>query len=745
MKRKLTLLFLCILTPLIIYGVVQTIALDSSIRHKFATQSFAKPVQFYSRSLSLQKEQLINTTELEALLKGHQYRKRAWGSFLRPSDYTLATGESCQSILQGLHNCFAFHHHIEQRVYIIGIDEQDKIVSITSTEPTSGKSQEVASIIMFPKVFAQYLGSYPVLQEPVKLSQIPRHCLDAALAIEDPDFLQHKGISWRGIMRAVWVNLKKLRFSQGGSTITQQLVKNYFLSPERTVKRKLTEMLIATLVEWHIPKDDILKTYLNVIYWGQQGNYQVRGAQAASRYYFQKPIEQLDLPECALIAAVINSPGLFNPFRAPERALKRRARVLTKMLEQGRILQSDFDLASAAPLPTRKSIEIRETAPYFIDAVKDQLQGMGFNDLAGYRIYTSLDLSAQASAQKAVQGHLNRLEETSAYHKKNIKHSLQSILLASDTDTGDVVALIGGRNHRRTRFNRALNSRRQVGSIFKPFVYLTALLDNPDFSPLTLIDNSPLIHTYDRQKWKPQNYDKTVSGPVPAFFALKESMNIPTARLALETGLDNIIATAKTLGIHSELKPLPSLSLGAFELAPLEVLQAYQNLARLGNTKPLRLVLEIKNNDDETVWRNQTQAEQKLLAEKVGVLIGMLRETMRTGTAASSRKRGFIYDSAGKTGTTSGYKDAWFAGFTPKHVAIVWTGYDDNTPVKLSGASGALPIWLNYMKSMSTAFPNSDFPWLRENLKMQTLTVKEMVDLGVPPIKAVETRLFLEN
>lgn len=742
-QKKLWLIPLGLLTLLIIYGISWLIITDALIRKKFANKSFSQPTQFYSSSYEIILGQNFNEDTFFDLLEKQEYREKPWGSVLQPSDYTRADGESCDELYQGLIKCYAFYNHQTNFINIFGTDEQERIRAIVSVNPHNNESTPVRSLTMFPQLFAQYFGASPVLQTPIPLSKIPRQCLDATLAVEDPDFLEHSGISWRGFFRALLVNIQQMRFAQGGSTITQQLVKNHFLTAERTISRKLKEMIMATLVEFRIPKDEILNTYLNIIYLGQQGNFQIRGFQSASQFYFQKNLEDLKLSECALLAAIVNNPGLYNPFKKQENALKRREKVLKAMLEQNRILKDDFEQAMTAELPTRKSIEVRETAPYFIGGVKDQLQTLGFNDLSGYKIYTTINLFAQAQAQKAVQQHIRQLEEKSKYHIENKKHSLQAVLVASNPKTGEVQALVGGRSHKKTQYNRVLESSRQVGSVFKPIVYLTALLTEPGFNPMTPLNNAPFTYEYDNQSWSPTNYDEKFSGPVPAFYALKESMNVPTARLGVRAGLENIIQTARDLGIESELKPFPSLSLGAFELKPFEVLRAYTNIARFGNRTQLRMVRRVENQDGELIFEPQYINEQILSEQKIATLISMMKETMRTGTGKAARAYGFNYDSAGKTGTTSGYKDAWFAGFTPNHVAIVWTGYDDNTPVKLSGASGALPIWASYMKSMSTQFLNSDFSWPVEDQDILSLSKDDLLGVGVPEDKAVPTELIV--
>lgn len=740
--KTLSLLLIALVTPVIIYMAVLFFRLDTMVTEKFANRSFLMPTQFYSNTLELQIAQNLSEKNLLELLNKNNYRQKNWGSVLQKSDFSVGQGEECEKILSESEKCYAFHHHISGKINVVGVDQDEKIVVLLEVNPENKESKSIAAISLFPRLFAQYLGASPVIQQQVSLSEIPRQCLDAALSIEDTDFLEHQGVSYKGMLRAMWVNLKSFKFAQGGSTITQQLVKNHFLTAEKSLERKIKELFLSYVVEWEIPKDQILETYLNIIYLGQQGNFQVRGFPSASRFYFQKDVHNLSLSECALLAAIINNPGRYNPFKKPANALERRKKVLQAMLDDKRILKEDFEQAVNQPLPTKTEIEIKETAPYFIEGVVKTLHSKGYNDLSGYKIYTTLDLNAQAMAQRAVQTQLNALESSSEYHTKNKTHSLQAVLLSSHPQTGEVLALVGGRDHRMTPFNRVFESHRQVGSIFKPLVYLTAFYEKEDFNPLTMIENSPFKYQYEGQTWEPHNYDNSTSGPVPAYFALKESLNIPTARLALDVGLENIISVAENLGVKSKMQPVPALSLGAFELTPYEVLQVYTNIARLGNTIPLRLIKRVENESGDSIYSPSNDRQQVLNQQDYVSLISVMREGLASGTGVGVRSRGFTQDAAGKTGTTSNYKDAWFAGFTPNHVAIVWMGYDDNTPVKLSGSSGALPIWTEYMKAYMPNVEKLDFEWDLKDLETLEVSKEKLLEMGLPENKAIATELI---
>lgn len=733
----------------IIYLVVWLLYVDVQVREKFDKEEFVKPTTYYSAAPRIELGHPFNETTLLRELETHEYRKKTWGSTLRPSNFAQVSGESCQAVYAEAVKCFAFHHHVQKKIFIIAADETDKVLVLLSVDPTTNVSSNVDAVELFAQVFAQYLGADAIIQRELPLARIPRACLDATLAIEDPDFLEHQGVSFRGLARAVLVNLKNFRLSQGGSTVTQQLVKNYFLNAERTFSRKIKEMFMAFVVEARVPKDQILETYLNIIYLGQQGSYQIRGIGAASRFYFDKPAEEMDLAECALMGAVINSPGRFSPFRKPENALARREKVLKAMLEQNRILKEDYDQAISKALPKNTTIEVRETAPYFIEGVQRELAAQGFNDLSGYSVYTTMNLHFQEAAQKAIQTKLNDLESKSDYHKKHVKNSLQGILISSDPENGEILAVVGGRDHRKSQFNRIFDSTRQVGSIFKPIVFLTALIEDQEFSAMSKLENTPFEYKYERNVWRPQNYDdKTYSPHVPAFYALKESLNVPTAHLAIDVGLDKVIDVAKDLGVTSPLQPFPSISLGAFEMKPVEVLKVYTTFARFGLPQELTMVRRLENGEGQTVYEKtmDTSGEQIGNKEDFMILDSMLTETMKTGTGRSAKLSGLNAEMAGKTGTTSNYKDAWFAGYTSDQVAIVWMGYDDNTPVKLSGASGALPIWTQYMLNIYKSGTPPPIQWPPDaNAEYIEVGAQELLESGVPPEKAEPTGIFIRR
>lgn len=733
--------------------------LDDNIKARFAQKRFAPPVEFFSAPERVIVGSSWPAGYFERLLTQKNYRRREFGQPIQAADFSIWSGEQCLTVVgpqqptpdtasastpaPTLTSCVVFRSvpspesNVEQPVQIIAVHvtgETQEIAALYSGVPP----QPVATVQLQPELFAQYYGDTPILRQVVDLGAVPTHCLNALLATEDAKFLDHPGVSFTGLARAVWTVMRPGRRAQGGSTITQQLVKNYFLTDERTLKRKLTEIPMAFLVERHATKDEILETYINLIYMGQNGPFQVRGFAAASEHYFGRPLSDLNLPQCALLVGVLNNPGLFNPFVKPENAIKRRAIVLDRMLAQNMISEDLATAGKAEALPLKPNRVLTEPAPYFVQSVRRDLRERGIDDSEGLRVYTTLNLRAQETAHQAIRSGLDHLE-TSILKLKKLKEqgkNLEAVLLSADPQTGEVQAMVGGRGYVFSQFNRATDSRRQVGSVMKPFVYLTAFeLQMPDgkpYTPLSPVDDTSVTHRYEGQTWTPHNYEAVYNGKVPIFYALKESLNAATANLGIGIGLSNIIDTARRLGISSNIDPVPALTLGAFELSPMEVLTAYSAFAHLGQRMPLTLMRRVERPDGSVLFSTSTlQPEQVVASDSVSELVGVMKQTLISGTAKAARAAGFLNPAAGKTGTTNDKKDAWFAGFTPYHAAVVWVGYDDNTPHGLTGGSGAVPIWTDYMKRFAASFPADDFPW-PDSVEKVLISPDEQIRFGVP-------------
>lgn len=691
------------------------------LAERLQAKKFMPPTEFYSAPESF----LVGQNTKEQVLAALQLRlyQRSAQEQLSPGQYLILNAENCAKAVPVTVKTEAQECWLLQRAWTkdpelkgqshlwMAFDSKGLLVQAAAGNPL----QEMTQISIEPILMAQYIGQEPILQSMAPLGQIPTQCLNAVMAIEDAHYLEHSGISTLGLLRAVYKNVLGRGYAQGGSTITQQLVKNYFLTPEKTLSRKAKEIAMALALEGFISKDQIFETYLNIIYLGQSGTFQIRGFPAAARYYFNKPIEELNLAECAMMAALLNNPGQLNPHTKPVPARKRRSLVLKKMLDANFITEADRIDAESAALPTKIALNISETAPYYFDFVRKELESQSI-DPAGKSIFTGLNPNAQQIAQSSVRQHLDQLEQT---QKKVMKlkasgQTLEGILLSANNKTGLIEAIVGGRSFKISQFNRAYEAHRQVGSIMKPIVFLTALAQSPkDYSPLTELSDTRMSISYQGQTWSPENYEQKYFGNVPMYVALKNSLNCATASLGWKIGLDNIVTTAKKLGIESELKPFPSLTLGAFEVKPYEVLDAYQTIARFGRHKKPTSVRTIIDDKEEVIpwtWSANAEGEQVIDANVTAELVSMMNQVTISGSGRMIKASGYAPMAAGKTGTTSDNKDAWFGGFTDSTTTVAWVGYDNNLTHGLTGTSGAVPIWLNFMKQ---AHPNDavEFQW----------------------------------
>jgi penicillin-binding protein 1B len=726
--KTILLIITTLLTLSIMSGAWAFFSFEDQLKEKLDAKKFIQSTEYFSKPLSFRQGQLFQKQSALTELQRRNYRERTLAQSLQVHDYKFAQGIDCFPTTQLKPEDLAIE---QDKVECLFFQTQDAItqhVYYTNDLKILKTLPEVASFE--PELFAQYVGTDPVMQENVSISQIPPSCLNAVMAIEDSDFLDHKGFSWTGLARAFVKNVTRGKNAQGGSTITQQLVKNYFLTNEKTYKRKAQELVLSVLLESKYTKDQILELYLNIIYMGQSGPFQLLGFPAAARHYFQKSISDLGLPECALLAAVLNGPGVYDPYRKTEKAKGRRDLVLKRMKDQNFISETEFSSALNASLPTQSARLAAETAPYFIDAVRKQMRQLGLS-LEGSKVYTSLDLKAQQVAQEALSVHLNKLESTNKNLKKNKDsgQSLEGVVLSTDSQTGLIDVAVGGRSYRMTQFNRAVESQRQVGSIMKPIVYLTALASAPkdgkSWTAISPVQDELTEYTYDKQKWKPENYSKKYYGKIPLYFALKNSLNASTANLGMQIGLDQIINTAHSLGLQSNMQAVPSISLGAFEMKPVEVLSAYNTISRFGDKIGLGFIAAVQNNEGKVVYQHSTEHQNVVDASATASLIGMMKQTLISGTAQAVTASGFLRPAAGKTGTTSDYKDVWFAGFTPYRTSLVWVGYDNNKATGLTGGSGAVPVWVALMKELTQVNPEDDFQWpdsvVIEKIKLSSL------------------------
>lgn len=531
----------------------------------------------------------------------------------------------------------------------------------------------------------------------VFLEEIPDHVSQAVLATEDQRFYSHTGLDPLGIARALVADLMSGELRQGGSTLTQQLVKNYFLTPERTWRRKILEAYLAVILETRAEKDDILELYLNDVYFGQRGSFGINGVEQASHIFFGKSVRNLTVSQGALLAAVIRSPNASSPFRYPNEIRARRDIVIQQMVHSGFIDETQGAEAASERLGLVEGTVDRGEAPYFVDTLRRELlRSHDANQLQtrGLVIHSTMDRHLQNAAQKAV---VDGLEEIRPKLPKSAKDLPQAALIALVPSTGDIVALVGARSYGTSQFNRALDAHRQPGSAFKPFVYLAAFESDPGRLPTTMVVDEPTTFRQGGRSWTPQNYSRRFEGRVSYRRALALSLNVATARVGQDTGFENVVGLWESMGMSSRLEPYPSLVLGSFEVSPIELATAYAVLANGGHRVEPRFFTALEDAGGVVEGR-PVSSERVASAESTFLVTDMLRSVISFGTAREIRARGFQAQAAGKTGTTNDTHDAWFVGYTPDLLTAVWVGYDDNRPLGLSGSQAALPIWTRFMK-----------------------------------------------
>ena len=553
----------------------------------------------------------------------------------------------------------------------------------------------------------------------VKYDEIPPLLVNAVLAIEDRRFFQHGGVNFIRLAEATWVDVTHQRHEQGGSTITMQLSRAFFLTPEKTVKRKLSEMMIALEMEQKFSKQQIFEFYANRVDLGQRGSFTISGFAQAAQAYFNKDLKDLSPAEAALIAGIIQAPSYLSPYRHPERALERRNLVLDSMVETHAITQADAEKAKATPLKLAPPNVEASDAPYFVDLLREtlisKLDERQMND-EGYRIYTTLDPDLQKAAAAAVQTGMKlvddqvtklRTKRTKVGKNKYETHVLpgpqaQVALVAIDPHTGEVLALVGGRNYGMSQLNHAV-AKRPTGSIFKPFVYAAAMntaLDgaNPVFTPASMVTDEPSTFAYGDQIYEPRNYKEEYHGEVTARYALAMSLNNATVKLAQEVGYDKVADLAKSAGIVS-VKATPAMALGAYDATPVDMAAAYTVFANSGERISPTVVNSVRNANGDVVMDFKPEKRPVLDARVAYLMTTMMEGVMNSGTAYVVRQRGFTTPAAGKTGSSH---DGWFAGYTSNLLCIVWVGYDDYSDLRLSGAQTAAPIWAEFMKKAVT-------------------------------------------
>ena len=659
---------------------------DAVVQEKFSGKRWTVPAKVYARplelfaGLKLDKQDFL--TELDAL----GYRRAAAVS--GPGIVSVA-GNSIELGTRG----FQFYEGAEpaQRVrvrfsgnYVAGL--------------SSASGAKLAVARLEPLLMG---GLYPAHNEDrvlIQLDQAPPYLLETLVAVEDRDFFKHFGVSPKSIARAIWINTSAGQVRQGGSTLTQQLVKNFYLSSERSLTRKATEALMALLLELHYSKQEILEAYLNEVFLGQDGQRAVHGFGLASQHYFSQPLSELKVDQVALLVGMVKGPSYYNPRRHPERALARRDLVIDLLAEQAVITAAEATAAKKKPLGiTQRGSMANTSYPAFMDLIKRQLrEDYQEEDLTeeGLRIFTSFDPIRQMEAESALAETLKRLGT-----RKGVD-AVEAALVVTNPQTGEIQALIGGRQPRFAGFNRAVDAVRPIGSLIKPAVYLTALERPSQYTLTSWLSDQPFsIKGQDGQVWSPQNYDRQAHGNIYLYQGLANSYNLSTAKLGLELGVPKVLKTLGRLGVEQDWPAYPSMLLGAGSLSPMQVASMYQTIANGGFNTPLRAIRSVLTADGEPLKRYPFQIQQRFDPGAIYLLQHAMQKVMHEGTGRSVYSQlPASLNLAGKTGTSDDSRDSWFAGFSQDLLAVVWMGRDDNGKTPLTGASGALQVWTSFMR-----------------------------------------------
>lgn len=676
---KLSLVGLVVLAGFAVY-------LDAVVQEKFSGKRWTVPAKVYARPLELFVGQKLAKDDFLKELDALGYRRES-----------QVNGPGAASVAE---NNVELHTRGFQ--FYEGAERAQKIRVRFSGNYVAGLVQANGANLAVARLEPLLVGGlYPAHHEDrilIKIDQAPPYLLETLVAVEDREFFKHFGVSPKSIARAVWVNASAGQLRQGGSTLTQQLVKNFYLTSERSLSRKFTEAMMAVLLELHYDKREILEAYLNEVFLGQDGQRAVHGFGLASQYFFSQPLAELQLHQVALLVGMVKGPTYYNPRRYPERALTRRNLVLDLLAEQGVVSAEEAATAKQKPLGVTQRGSLADSSfPAFLDLVKRQLrQDYREADLTeeGLRIFTSFDPIIQLKAQAALAEGLKGLTGRKGVDK------LEAAMVVSNPETGEVQVLLGSRQSGYAGFNRALDAVRPIGSLVKPAVYLTAL-ERPSQYTLTswLADEPFSVTGKDGQVWKPQNYDRKAHGTVYLYQGLANSYNLSTAKLGLELGVPNVLKTLERLGVDRQWPAYPSMLLGAGALSPVEVTGMYQTLANGGFNTPLRGIRSVLTAEGEPLKRYPFQIQQRFDPGAIYLVQNAMQRVMREGTGRSAYNQlPRSLNLAGKTGTSNDSRDSWFAGFSQDLLAVVWLGRDDNGATPLTGATGALQVWTDFMR-----------------------------------------------
>jgi len=711
-RFKVTFAFLTLVSLVIFYFsavfIIHYLQFSRRIAERLQGERQERPSWVYARPFELRQGQRLAESELIEILNALRYQDTR-DSVEREGTFYRAEEEV---------RIHLRHVGYNAGPHIIGVSFQpDSVRAIREFPDRNSLGRVEFEAVPVTTLF----GEERAKQRWVPLEDVPETLVRAVLSTEDRRFFDHTGLDPIGIVRAAWLDIRAGEIQQGGSTISQQLVKNYFLTPERTMRRKLLEAFLAVILENRASKEEILELYLNDVYLGQRGSFGISGVGQAANIYFAKDVKNLGLEEAALLAALIRAPNAASPFRHAEEAKARRDVVLSQMARHGFIQPPEAEAAIARPLRIEKgAVDIGE-APYFVDVLRQELftryppESTSNQNLI---VRSTMDRYLQNAAQRAVAEGVAEIEDKLAGNNK--PRNVQAALIALEPSSGDVLALVGGRSYGTSQFNRATDARRQPGSAFKPFVYLAAFERSYEvsrtggaaqelFSPATIVSDVPTTFRYQGRSWTPSNYNHRFEGDVTYRYALSRSLNVATAKVGQKVGYDRVVRLWDAIGTHSTLQPYPSVVLGAFEMTPLDLATAYTVIANHGVRVDPRFFVSIQDENGRRLDSVETARHAVAHPESAFVVTDMMKSVIEEGTAREIRARGFQAMAAGKTGTTNDTRDAWFVGFTPDVLAVVWVGYDDNRPLGLTGSQAALPIWTRFMKAAVSGRESASF------------------------------------
>ncbi|OGQ16619.1 MAG: hypothetical protein A3B70_07720 [Deltaproteobacteria bacterium RIFCSPHIGHO2_02_FULL_40_11] len=683
--------------------------LDQIVQNRFEALTWDIPSKVYSDHTPVFPGLNVQTFFLERKLNRLGYQKMM-DPPTRVGTYQIEQMSPSEMVWKIYLNAFDYPTGAIAGILVKLLVSENMVLEIKNE-----KDEDIYTFNLEPELITEFFRGIRSDRTVVRLEAVPANLLNAIIAIEDTRFLEHSGVDPKGILRAFLSNLKAGGIVQGGSTLTQQLVKNFFLTQKRSYIRKINEAFMALLVESRYSKDKILEAYINEVYLGQRGAASIHGMALAAKHYFAKDLEDLTLSESAMLAGIIQNPWLHSPYRRLKNALQRRNLVLDKMFENGLILKPELEAAKNETLYPKQIQKIKNIAPYFVDFVKRELSkdySQTVLTTQGLRIFTTLDPDSQITANEAVQKTLQALEVAHPNLKTEVMNDqLQAALIALEPQTGFIRAITGGRDFDQTQFNRVVQAKRQPGSLFKPIVFLTAFEEKPaQYTLVTKRSTAPFTHTYHDQTWTPQNYEEeTKEETVTLRRAIEKSINIPTAHVAIEVGISKIAKKAMQLGIHRKILAVPSIALGSIEVSPLEMATVYGTLANQGVRATPISIKYITDSQGKILESHSVHLEKVASLEAVYLITHALQGVIQQGTGLGVKYFGLEGPLAGKTGTSNEYMDAWFAGYTPNLVAVSWVGLDQEKSLGLTGAQAALPLWARFMKHAIHLRPQGEF------------------------------------